>query len=121
MVIHRSIEEPIRFAPTWTERWQESDAGLIISWERGRQMAEEDPVLGDLARKGQLVVLPWKGGVEKVTKAKKRYGCFKYVAMWQGLRGEDLTIDDGSDLTITCSRTGVAVTFTRDRALYGEE
>ena len=81
-------------------------------------MASENPSLAERARNGQLVVLPWKGGVEKAIKSKKKFGTFHYLAMWQGLRGEDLDVDPDREVFIDCSATGMTVTFTSDRDKY---
>jgi len=73
----------------------------------------EDPRLASEAMIGRLILLPWKGGVEKEVK-KKKFGSFRYLAMWQGMRGENLNIDTDQDMLVTCLQTKVAVTFTSD-------
>ncbi len=85
MKTHRSISEPIRLGGTWDERWNAGDGGLIACWERGREMRLQDSPLAARAATGQLVVLPWKGGVEKATKKNQKFGTLFYLAMWQGL------------------------------------
>lgn len=120
MRIHRSVTEPIRRGATWDERWNAEDDGLIACWERGREKRLEDPPLAALAAAGQLVILPWKGGVEKATKKKQKFGTLFYLAMWQGLRGEDLDIDLTEEIVLTCAVTGMAVVFTSDMAKYAE-
>jgi hypothetical protein len=110
--LNRSIENPIREDLKWDEKWKGPDSGLIWSWERGRQKRVEDPDLAEKAEKGELLILPWKGGVEKNTKNKKKYGSLKYLAMWQGLRNEDLDIDIENDTSIKCAITGKTVVFT---------
>lgn len=42
-----------------------------------------------------------------------KIGSLQYLAAWQGLRGENLEIDTDAEVTVTCSKTGVPVTFTR--------
>jgi hypothetical protein len=64
------------------------------------------------------MLLPWKGGVERATKQKSRYGTFAYLAMWQGLRGDDLDLDTDTEVALTCSATGMKVVFTSDRDKY---
>ena len=64
------------------------------------------------AKRGELPVLAWKGGVEKKLKSGVKVGSVNYIATWQGLRGEDLNVDLGAEVDIKCSRTGVKVTFT---------
>lgn len=120
MKIYRSITEPIRTNAKWEERWNSSDGGLIACWERGREKRLEDPTLAAQADDGQLVVLPWKGGVEKVTKRKQKYGSLLYLAMWQGLRGEDLDIDLLKEIALNCMATGMTVVFTGDLTKYAE-
>lgn len=120
MKIHRSIAEPIRENLKWDERWNSDDGGLIASWERGREMRHEDPALATKAHQGQLVVLPWKGGVEKAIKKKQKYGSLLYFAMWQGLRGEDLAIDLSVEISLDCTTTGMRVVFTSDPSKYAE-
>ena len=120
MRIHRSITEPIREGATWDERWNAEDDGLIACWERGREKKLEDPSLAAQATAGQLVVLPWKGGVEKAIKKKQKFGTLFYLAMWQGLRGEDLNIDPTEEVVLKCTMTGMAVVFTGDMAKYAE-
>jgi hypothetical protein len=120
MKTNRSTSEPIRESAKWEERWNGVDQGLIACWERGREKSHEDHALATLARDGQLVVLPWKGGVEKEVKKKQKYGTLRYLAMWQGLRGEDLDIDLSEEVVLTCTATRMTVTFTNDVAKYAE-
>lgn len=120
MKIHRSIAEPIRANTKWDERWNSDGGGLIACWERGREKRLEDPALAARAVDGQLVVLPWKGGVEKATKRKQKYGTLFYLAMWQGLRGEDLDVDLSEETTLNCTATGMTVVFTNDPSKYAE-
>ena len=120
MKIHRSITEPIRDSAKWDERWNAEDAGLIACWERGREKRLEDRALAAQALEGQLVLLPWKGGVEKAIKKKRKYGTLFYLAMWQGLRGEDLDIDSSEETSLNCTATGMTVVFTNDMAKYAE-
>jgi hypothetical protein len=112
MRIQRNIIEPKRQTTDYDVLWNGEDQGLITSWETGRDKAKSDPGLATRAKNGELVMLGWKGGVEKVLKTKNKYGGLLYVAMWQGLRGENLDIDLSSEIKMTCSRTGVPVTYT---------
>jgi len=109
--IFRSIKEPIRPNLKWEERWGSVSLGLISSWERGREKGIEAPKLAAMACDGQLVLLPWKGGVEKSVNKTKKYGVFNYLAMWQGLRHDDLCIDLIGGLELTCSQLGQTVIF----------
>lgn len=108
--LRRSISEPIRENLSWEELWKREDNGLIYCWERGRKLQEEQPELATRARKGELVMLWWRGGVEEKIQGEK-VGTFAYLATWQGLRGEDLTIDMLSSPILLCSRTNQKVTY----------
>jgi len=118
MKVQRSIKSPLRADLSWEDKWAGADRGLIACWERGRQKAIESPDLVIKAAAGQLVSLPWKGGVETATKAMKKHGTLFYLAMWQGLRGDDLQIDVDAEVTLTCTVTGMRVTFTGDLEKY---
>lgn len=111
MRVHASLECPPTVGATWEERWEGPDRGLYLCWLKGVAMAGESPALADAARSGSLPVLPWRGGVEKAVKALK-LGSVYYLAMWQGLRGDDLSVSLEEDVIITCSRTGTRVRFT---------
>lgn len=111
MVIDRPSATPIRDGLSWKERWEGADGGLITCWERGREVAQEDPTLAASARTGALLVLPWKGGVDGPLKSGTKVGTLYYLAMWQGLRGDDLSINTDVEVALTCSVTAVVVTF----------
>jgi hypothetical protein len=126
MHVRRSVAEPIRSGLSIEVRWKGPDQGMVAAWERGREIsAETNPDSQDLtarARRGELVILPWKGGVERALKVKQKFGTMRYLAMWQGLRGDDLDVDLESESTLECSATGMLVTYTSDSAKYaGEE
>lgn len=112
--LYRSVDEPIRQGLSWTGKWQGPDEGLIWCWERGRQERLERPDLAARAKKGELVPRDWKGGVKEKLKIEKKPGTLKYLATWQGLRGEDLDIALDGERTIVCSRTGQAVVFSAE-------
>ncbi len=114
---YRSIEEPNRKGLTWEELWKSSDNGLICCWEQGRTKALDNPKLAEFCRNGELPILAWKGGVDKKIKGKK-YGSLFYLATWQGLRGEDLNINQHKDITIICAKTNVEVIFTPNLLTY---
>ena len=120
MQVYKSIVEPVRQGLTWEERWTAEDKGLITCWERGREKRAEDPLLAAQADAGQLVLLPWKGGVEKALKKKQKYGTLYYLAMWQGLRGTDLRIATAGETVVKCTATDMEVVFTNDSSKYGE-
>jgi hypothetical protein len=72
------------------------------------------------ASAGQLVVLPWKGGVEREIKLKQKYGSLRYFAMWLGLRGEDLNVDISQEVIRICSVSNMTVIFTNDITKFAE-
>lgn len=106
-----SISEEIRESTSWDEAWLGPDKGLITCWEVGRLKAKEEPDLADRAKAGELVPLPWEGGLQTAIKKIKNYGTFNYLAMWQGLRGENLDIELGKTYTIVCSKHNKTVVF----------
>ncbi|MCR8975660.1 hypothetical protein [Pseudomonas sp. S11P7] len=116
--IQRSIDSPLRTGLTRGQLWEDSDQGLIKCWEVGRQRAARFPELAQRCVAGELPVLGWKGGVSRSLKKNEKYGSLKYLAQWQGLRGEDLDIDLSVERSLTCSRTKMKVTFTPERAKY---
>jgi len=63
------------------------------------------------AMQGELVMDNWKGGVEKKLKIEIKRGTLKYLATWQGMRGEDLDIDLEGERIIVCTKTGQAVSY----------
>lgn len=112
---------PIAAAPrqghSYAERWEGPDKGLLCCWLRGIEKGREDPHLAAQCLRGELPVLAWKGGIEKALKSKAlKVGSMQYLATWQGLRGEDLDIDDEAEPRITCTRTGVTFLYTLNTA-----
>lgn len=75
--------------------------------------AERLEPAAEWAARGELRPLPWRGGVVKKLKAKIRPGTLQYLAMWQGLRGENLDIDTTGETRLRCARTGQVVVFSR--------
>jgi len=119
MKILRPIEEPIRSGLDTRTRWHGEDGGLIACWERGREMAVESPDIAQQAKNEELMILPWKGGVEKRLKVKApKIGTYRYLAMWQGLRGDDLNIDTAVEIVLTCSKFQQKVLYTDDAEKY---
>lgn len=113
MLIQVSAAKPPQQGESWEERQEGEDRGLISAWLAGRAMRERDPAAAQAALRGELPVLPFKGGVEKPIKGSKT-GSLHYIAMWQGLRGDDLHVTIGSRPVMRCIRTGVQVYFTDD-------
>lgn len=110
--IFRSKNAPVREGLSWDDRWLGPDEGLITCWEEGRKLRHDNPQLAEETKKGELPVLGWEGGVEQALKADSKRGSLNYLAEWQGLRGDDLTVDLGKKVVLTCSRTGVKVIYT---------
>jgi hypothetical protein len=77
----------------------------------GRLKRVEETDLATRAEKGELMPLVWKGGVDKKLKLDRKPGTLNYLAMWQGLRGDDLNIDVDGETSVVCSRTGQCVVF----------
>jgi len=119
MKIYMAADAPSRTGLGTSELWSGEDRGLVACWERGREKAGEDPALAARAKDGELVSLPWRGGVEQELKGGTKYGTLRYLAMWQGLRGDALDIDTDAEPWIRCSRFGVEVTFTASAEKYG--
>ena len=113
-VVSRAKNEPLRVGLTWHEIWRGEDQGLIQCWENGRLAIGRDSELGAAARRGELPALDWKGGIAGQPKMKRKYGSLFYLATWQGMRGEDLCVDLGAEVSVVCSRTGIKVVFTPD-------
>lgn len=112
--INRSFSEPERKNLTWEETWNQEDKGLIKSYEIGRILAIREPQLAEKAKRGELPVLGYKGGVETTLKKKEKIGALNYIAQWQALRGEDLNLDLDQEIVVTCTKTDMRVTFTMD-------
>ncbi|MDO8248445.1 MAG: hypothetical protein Q7T78_01820 [Rhodoferax sp.] len=123
MKIQASINDPPSISADFYERCHGPDEGLINSWLCGIRQGLEDPNLAAKAKAGELPVLTWKGGIEKAIKRKDKVGAFQYLAAWQGLRGEDLNIELGTEVKMICTRFGVPVTFTgqHQKLLQAEE
>ena len=122
MRVFRSVEEPIRQGLSTLELWQAEDHGLIACWERGREMAIDEPEIAQQAREGVLLILPWKGGVDRKMQGKSpKVGTYRYLATWQGLRGENLDVDTDTEIRITCTAFGQDVLFTDDFNKYAPD
>ena len=76
--IRRSFTEPDRKNLTWEETWKQEDRGLIKNYEVGRMLATTKPELVKKAKKGELPVLGYKGGVDKTLKKKEKIGQMKF-------------------------------------------
>ncbi len=116
--IQCSIDAPVRSGLNRDQIWEGDDKGLIKCWEVGRERAARFPDLAQKCIAGELPVLGWKGGVSRSLKKLEKFGSLKYLAQWQGLRGENLDIDLSLEQVMTCSRTRMVVTFTPDKSKY---
>jgi hypothetical protein len=112
MQFKREFSEPKRTNLSYAEAWEGDDLGVISAWERGREKRNEDLELTQKVLQGELVELPWKGGIDKPIKSKTKYGSLLYLAMLQGIKGGNLQIDTEIEVVLVCSRTGTPVTFT---------
>ena len=74
MQLTREFSEPKRSSLSYAEAWEGEDLGIISAWERGREKGIEDPELTQKVMRGELVELPWKGGIDKPIKSKAKYG-----------------------------------------------
>lgn len=113
-LIQRSHSEPARSNLSWHETWEGPDSGLIKNWEIGRKLAIQNPDLAMRTLAGELPPLNWKGGSDRTLVKREKFGSLRYLAQWQGLRGEDLSINLGVEVTIKCVKTHMIVTFTPD-------
>jgi hypothetical protein len=121
MNIYRSINEPKRTDLSWEELWSAQDKGAIIAWEIGREQGIANPDLAEKVLNGELPVLGLKGGVvKKLKQSQPKVGSFLYLAKLQGIRGEDLDINLGEEITLTCSKTGQVVFYTSDTSKLSE-
>jgi len=112
MIIRQSASAPPPVCEDYAQRNEGPDQGLINAWLAGLAMGRDTPSLAVKARAGELPVLPFRGGIDEPIKAKNKIGSLLYLAMWQGLRGEDLAIDTESEPTMKCTSTGVPVRYT---------
>ena len=119
--VQRAIDEPFRTQLTHDQTWGAADKGLIKCWEIGRLMAETKPDLVEKCLQGELPTLGWKGGVSRTLIKLEKFGTLNYLAQWQGLRGEDLNVDLEVERTLTCSKTGMIVTFTPTQSKYSNQ
>lgn len=114
MIVTNAASHPPPLDENFATRIEGPDKGVINAWITGLAKRADSPELAAKAAAGELPVLPFRGGVETAIKTKTKVGHLLYVAMWQGLRGEDLYIDTESEISMTCTRTGVPVLYTMD-------
>lgn len=112
-LVSRSAQLPPRQGLSWDEMWGDLPTALISCWDGGREKAAEEELAG-ACRRGELPILPWAGGVERALKSGRKAGSLQYLAMWQGIRGDDLAIDLAAEHVLVCSKTSTKVTFSAD-------
>lgn len=115
MLLHDAFANPPPMALDYAERMEGPDQGVINAWLAGIAMRRDPPSEQQKsALAGELLPLPYRGGVDRKLKIKQKIGALHYLAMWQGLRGDDLNIDTESEPELVCTKTGVLVLFTLD-------
>lgn len=114
MLVTASAATPPPFDDDFFTRIHGPDQGLINAWLTGLNARSTSPETALAAAAGELPPFIYKGGIAQKIKAKNKIGSLHYVAAWQGLRGEDLRLDTDTEVTLTCSKTGVPVTYTLD-------
>lgn len=110
-ITYKASAPPLQ-SDSYAERWGGPDNGVICSWLRGLELRRESPELAQRALAGELPVLALKGGVAKALRSGHKIGAIQYLATWHGLRSEDLDLETTAEPQLTCTRTGVTVTFT---------
>lgn len=118
VLIHQSATQPPPEVEDFDARMNGPDGGLVNAWLAGRALRAPQPGLAAAAVAGELPVLPYRGGVDRTIKSTKKLGSLLYVAMWQGLRGDDLAVDSAQEIRLRCARYDVEVTFTPDWSLF---
>lgn len=116
MLVTASALHPPPFQNDFELRLNGPDRGLINAWQAGLNLRANNSELVEKALAGELPPLPFKGGIERKIQAQNKVGSLWYVAMWQGLRGEDLHVDTDQNIQLVCSKTRVPVKYTLDTA-----
>lgn len=114
MLIHVPADSPPPEELEFDQRWGTIDRALVTCWLRGRALRTEQgwQETARRAAAGELPSIIFDGGSDGPSKpGAKRTGVLQYLAIWQGIRGEDLKIDTEAATTLTCSGTGAVVTF----------
>jgi hypothetical protein len=86
------------------EFWSGPDGGLVLCWEKGREKAEQEPKLAAQALRDELPELCWARGTPN------------YLAYWQGLRGDNLSVDRDEEFEQECAKTKRIFAFGGDRS-----
>ncbi|MBZ9783934.1 hypothetical protein K9857_20575 [Pseudomonas sp. REP124] len=109
--VKRSVATDIRCEDglSWFEKWLDTDEGLISYWERGRKKATKYPALASKCLAGVLPILNGPAGCDR--QLSQDGETLRYLAEWQGLRGENLDVKLDSKVVLVCSGSGVRVEF----------
>jgi len=119
MLFEESVLTPVRIGLDERELWRQEDKGLINAWEIGRELAIKEPEMSLKAKRGELPELMFKGGFkERLKGAVLKYGALHYLAMWKGLREENLSLSLDYETALICSKTGMGVLFTFNSSKY---
>ena len=80
MLIQCRTDAPIRPIDKmrFEDLWHGPDRGILISFERGQQLAIEKPELAKAALSHELPILPWQGGVDIDMRQTYTLTCRKY-------------------------------------------
>lgn len=117
MRIHERFASPPPFQNDFDARINGPDRGVINAWLAGIAKRTEWPAVARQAEGGELPVLPYRGGIAKQLKnPTTKLGSLLYVAMWHGLRGDDLMLDTDAEPSMTCTKTGVRFVYTLNTA-----
>ncbi|MDR2220830.1 MAG: hypothetical protein LBE24_09695 [Methylobacillus sp.] len=121
MLLRESFANPPPVSRDYNVRINGPDGGIINAWQAGIALRGSRADLVSAAQAGELPILPYRGGVDRAIKAGVKTGSLHYLAMWQGLRGDDLNIDTNNVPPLICSRYGITVHFTSDtRKLFDD-
>lgn len=120
MQVIATAAQPPEIATNYQDRNHGPDKGLLNAYVAGMKLAQQNKDVANKALQGELPVLPYKGGFEKAIKIGKKYGPLLYLAMWHGLRGDDLNINTEQEYTLTCSATGMTGIYTPNSAMWAD-
>ncbi|WP_423459916.1 hypothetical protein [Ottowia sp. VDI28] len=114
MLVECSASSPPTAEANFEKRVNGPDGGMVSAWLAGRELSSQRPDLAAAATANELPILAFAGGVERKIKLQEKLGALQYVAMWQGLRGDDLRVNLSEESVLMCSKHGVRVRFTAD-------
>jgi hypothetical protein len=106
----KSVAKPRAFEEVQDDAELQAEAEL----QAAAELQTKNEPASVWADRGELLPLWWKGGQRKKLEAPTKRGSLQYLAMWQGLRNEDLTIVMTGKTVLVCTRTRQQVVFERD-------